>query len=351
MRSTRTGCAWNPFIPLDEDDSSIPCAIFQCSLDNPTDAPVQATLFVNLTNTIGYPDHGGGWNRYRDEAGARGMFFSTTKHSPDSPGYGTMALATSHRAVTYLNHWKRGGWFDPLTDFWAQARTGRLDESVLPEVADNDWLSETGSIGLRLTVPPGASRTLPVVIAWHFPNQEMYWAKADAEGKRPVWKPWYATRWTDAWEAAAYALSALPRLEKQTRLYDETLRASTLPGSVLEAVAATSSILKSPTCLRLTGGELWAWEGCHDATGCCEGTCTHVWNYQQMVPFLFPRLERGIRETDYAYNLHDNGHMSFRLPLPLGTPGSPSFHAAASRSIATGESRGTTTGLRGSGRR
>jgi hypothetical protein len=36
---------------------------------------------------------------------------------------------------------------------------------------------------------------------------------------------------------------------------DETLRASTLPGVVLDSVASTSSILKSPTCLRLTGGE------------------------------------------------------------------------------------------------
>jgi non-lysosomal glucosylceramidase len=320
--------AWNPLIPLNEDDSSIPCAIFQWEISNPTSSTVDATLFMNLTNTIGANQKKNARNTFRAEAALRGMFFTTESHPPDSPSYGTMAMATTHRSVTFLNHWRRGGWFDPLTDFWAQARTGRLDESV-PSESSGDLPGETGSIGLRFTLPPRGVRTLPIVIAWNFPNQEMYWARPDAEGKKPAWKPWYAARWTDAWAVASYVLRDLPRLEKETRLYDETLRASTLPGVVLESVASTSSILKSPTCLRLTGGELWAWEGCHDGDGCCDGTCTHVWNYQQMLPYLFPRLERGIRETDYAYNLHPNGHMSFRMPLPLGTMGNDAFHAAA----------------------
>ena len=320
--------AWNPLIPLNEDDSSIPCAIFQWEITNPTSSTVDATLFMNLTNMIGVTERSKARNTFRDEKARRGLFFTTEGHAPDSPRFGTMAVATTHRSVTFLNHWKRGGWFDPLTDFWAQARTGKLDESV-PSESSGDLAGETGSIGLRFALRPHGVRTVPVVVAWHFPNQEMYWARPDAQGKRPVWKPWYATRWQDAWAAAGYALAELPRLEKETRLYDETLRSSTLPGHVLEAVASTSSILKSPTCLRLTGGELWGWEGCHDGDGCCDGTCTHVWNYQQMLPYLYPRLERGVRETDYAYNLHPNGHMSFRLPLPLGTRGSDAFHAAA----------------------
>lgn len=320
--------AWNPFIPLNEDDSSIPCAIFQWEIVNPTNRRFDAVLFMNLTNTIGFPESGRCINSFRDAGRVRGLYFTTEKFAQDSPRFGTMALATAHARVTYLNHWKRGGWFDPLTDFWAQAGTGTLEETI-PAETTGDAAGETGSIGLRFTLPAHGSRVLPIVVAWHFPNQEMYWAKPGTDGKKPSWKQWYATRWADAWDVAAYTLSQLPRLERETRLYDETLRSSTLPGSVVEAVAATSSILKSPTCLRLTGGELWAWEGCHDAEGCCDGTCTHVWNYQQMLPYLFPRLERGIRETDYANNLHDNGHMSFRMPLPLGTIGSASFHAAA----------------------
>jgi non-lysosomal glucosylceramidase len=320
--------AWNPFIPLNEDDSSIPCAIFQWEIANPSDVACDATLFMNLSNTIGFPEATGGKNSYRDDEGMRGLFFTTERHAPGSPRFGTMALATSHPRVTYLTHWKRGGWYDPLTDFWAQAQSGALDEGVAAE-SSGDAPGEPGSLGIRLSIPARGTRSATMVLAWHFPTQEHYWAKPDAEGRRPSWAPWYATKWTDAWDAARYALANLRRLESETRGFVDTLHSTTLPGHVVEAVSATSSILKSPTCLRLTGGEFWGWEGCNDADGCCAGTCTHVWNYQQMLPFLFPRLERGIRETDYAHNLHDNGHMSFRMPLPLGTPGSASYHAAA----------------------
>ncbi len=71
--------------------------------------------------------------------------------------------------------------------------------------------------------------------------------------------------------------------------------------------------------LRLEDGTFYGWEGCHPSAGCCEGSCTHVWNYQQALPFLFPRLERSMRDADYAYNLRPDGGMPFRLQLPIGS--------------------------------
>jgi hypothetical protein len=53
--------------------------------------------------------------------------------------------------------------------------------------------------------------------------------------------------------------------------------------------------------------------------GSCEGSCTHVWNYAYALPFLFPALERSMREADYRYNLREDGGMPFRLQLPLGS--------------------------------
>ena len=37
----------------------------------------------------------------------------------------------------------------------------------------------------------------------------------------------------------------------------------------------------------------------------------------QALPFLFPALERSMREVDFAYNLRPDGGMRFRLALPL----------------------------------
>jgi len=98
----------------------------------------------------------------------------------------------------------------------------------------------------------------------------------------------------------------------------EALFLSDLSPVVLDAVSANLSVLKSPTVMRLEDGTFYDWEGCFAREGSCEGSCTHVWNYAQALPFLFPKLERSMRGTDYRYNQKPDGKMHFRLMLPLG---------------------------------
>ncbi|MFC5401646.1 GH116 family glycosyl hydrolase [Cohnella soli] len=105
---------------------------------------------------------------------------------------------------------------------------------------------------------------------------------------------------------------------EDTLAFKEALFSSTVPEVVKEAVSANLSVLKSPTVLRLTDGSLYGFEGCIEDVGCCEGSCTHVWNYAYAVPFLFPRLERSMRDLDFKYNQRDDGKMAFRLMLPIG---------------------------------
>ncbi len=93
-------------------------------------------------------------------------------------------------------------------------------------------------------------------------------------------------------------------------------------------MAANLTILKSPTVLRQADGRLWGWEGCGDSWGCCHGSCTHVWNYAQAMPHLFPALERTLRETEFGVSQDDRGHQTFRAALPI-RPAAHDFHAAA----------------------
>ena len=56
----------------------------------------------------------------------------------------------------------------------------------------------------------------------------------------------------------------------------------------------------------------------NDYSGCCYGSCTHVWNYEQATAFVFPSLARSIRESEFLRNTAENGQMAFRTYLPDG---------------------------------
>jgi uncharacterized protein (DUF608 family) len=140
--------AYNPFIPLNPDDSGLPAAIFYFHLKNPTDNEVEATLFANLENKTGHPEVGGGRIGYYETDSVRGLSMSTRKHKPDSPRYGTLALSTPHEDLCVQTHWFRGGWFDALHRFWDQASEGEREWNRYRHhrAEDNDPLRPIRSI-------------------------------------------------------------------------------------------------------------------------------------------------------------------------------------------------------------
>jgi non-lysosomal glucosylceramidase len=88
---------------------------------------------------------------------------------------------------------------------------------------------------------------------------------------------------------------------------------------VLDAVSSQSSIIRTTTGMWLAGGKYFGFEGCGDRSGCCPLNCTHVWNYEQSLAFLFPGLERGMRDTDFMTNVRPDGSMIFRTSLPINS--------------------------------
>ncbi|MDO5420878.1 MAG: GH116 family glycosyl hydrolase [Bacteroides sp.] len=150
----------------------------------------------------------------------------------------------------------------------------------------------------------------------------------EEEGVEATYRPWYSERFKSLSEVVGYWEANDDMLRKNSQLFSDAFYSSTLPAEVLEAVAANLTILKSPTVLRQWDGRFWAWEGCQDSFGSCHGSCTHVWNYAQALPHLFPSLERTLRETEFNVAQNSEGHQNFRVNLPISAP-PHNFHAAA----------------------
>ncbi|MGL6193334.1 MAG: GH116 family glycosyl hydrolase, partial [Thermoguttaceae bacterium] len=148
------------------------------------------------------------------------------------------------------------------------------------------------------------------------------------DGKLPsTYMPWYATKCNSIYDVAKMWTERYDELKKRSNIFSETFYDSTLPPEVIEAVAANLSILKTPTVLRQWDGRLWCWEGCSDGSGCCAGSCTHVWNYAQAICHLFPSLERSLRQTEYFESTNEAGRQAFRANLPISV-GGVAFDAA-----------------------
>ena len=310
--------AFSPFIPLNDKDSSIPVAIFLYHLRNLGDERVSATIFGNLTNLIGYPKEGD-INEVKEGPGVKGLYLSTTKFDADSPRYGSMVLATTWPDSAVWPRWKENRSIGKL---W-EAIT--LSDEFPPETGETN----TGTVAANFSLEPNEEITIPFLISWHFPVFEHYWKPRGSGELGATWRNYYATMWKDAWDAALYVASNLDCLRKETKLFHDTLFSSTLPTHVLDAISSQLSTLRTNTCLRLEDGTFYGFEGCSNESGCCEGSCTHVWNYAQALPHLFPNLQRSMLDAHLTNSVEQDGFMTFRMQLPLGTKAKPTFHPAA----------------------
>ncbi|MCL5409062.1 MAG: non-lysosomal glucosylceramidase [Candidatus Omnitrophica bacterium] len=327
--------AFNPFIPLNDKDSSIPIAILIYKLKNRTNKKITGTIFGNLPNIIGGTKKERKLNVQKKENELTGLFLTATEIPEDMSSYGNMTLCTSHKNARVWQTWKYDDNGHPdIKNFWETI----TESNQFPKPAEQDNAS-IGTVAADFVLPSGKEIEIPFFITWYFPVFENYWDTA----KQPCcdkndskccssslkWKNYYATMWKDSWDAAIYTREHFERLYKETKVFHDSFFNSSLPVYVLDAVSSNISILKTPTCLRLEDGTFYGFEGCSNDSGCCVGSCTHVWNYAQALAWLFPKLQRSMREVDYQYAMREDGMIHFRLLLPLKTKPDYSFFPAA----------------------
>ena len=331
---------WSPFIPADEDNSSLPVGAIEYTFRNTGKEEIEAVFSYNSRNFLRV--------NHRElvssiDAIHNGYILSQKGTEAEPHQQSDFAIFTDD-TQTIVNHcWFRGGWFDPLTICWNDICAGRtpVNEPV-----------ESGAPGASLYVPfrlkANEIKTIRLYMAWYVPVSNIKSGQdavdeadqPDASaccgeaggtccpGPNESYKPWYSNKFRNINEVAAYWLKNFAELRMKSQQFTDAFYASTLPAEVMEAVSANLAIIKSPSVLRQFDGRLWGWEGCGDNSGCCPGTCTHVWNYAQAIPHLFPAMERTLRETEFCISQNQEGHQVFRAALPV-RPIVHDFHSAA----------------------
>lgn len=333
---------WSPFIPSDENNSGMPVGAIEYLFTNTGSAAIDAIFSFNAKNFL------------RIDKGRNAItsiqngFVLSEAGTNDKPLRSDFAIYTNDNN-TVVNHcWFRGGWWDPITMAWNAVKDGK-SETVAP--VDKD--APGASLYVPFKLAAGKEKTIRLMMAWYTPDTEYAYGNVgtpktgcdpssgccnspsdlsldkydhDFDGK--YFKPWYSNRFSNINEVADYWKQHYDELKKNSTLFKNAFYSSTLPPEVVEAVAANLTILKSPTVMRQYDGRLWNFEGCADNTGCCHGSCTHVWNYAQAIPHLFPSLERSLRHTEFCESQNTDGHQNFRSTLPI-KPATHEFHSAA----------------------
>ncbi|HNT19712.1 MAG TPA: GH116 family glycosyl hydrolase [Saprospiraceae bacterium] len=333
---------WSPFIPGDENNSGMPVGAFEYKISN---AGTQTHECLFSFNSAQFLKIDKGKNAIRPTSSG---FILEEAGTEEKPFKTEFAVFTDEPGTIVDHCWFRGGWWDPLTMAWNAVRDAKA-KAVDPV--------EQGAPGASLYVPfslaPGKSKTIRLYFAWYCPESDSSYGKMgirkencdpssgccnspsdigldkyDQDFNGQFYKPWYSNRFKSIQELISYWKAQYEDLKNKSTLFKQAFYASTLPASVIEAVAANLTILKSPTVRRQYDGRLWNFEGCGESWGCCHGSCTHVWNYAQAIPHLFPALERSLRHTEFCESQDEKGHQNFRSNLPI-QPTTHDFHAAA----------------------
>ena len=330
---------WNPFIPTDENNSGLPVAGFEYTFKNKYAKEVEAIFSYNSKNFVDIRN--GGASIRPIENG----FIISQKGTETQPFHQADFVIFTDEPETKVNYcWFRGWSFDSFTMCWNEMSSGVIKENPA-NMAD----APGASLYVPFRLQPGESKTIRLYMAWYVPFSLV------REGLEPIddvdvpivpvvnergepagyidtsiqlsdkYRPWYSSRFANIEEVADYWMKNYNTLKEKTELFTDAFYATTLP---VEAVAANLTILKSPTIFRQYDGRMWNWEGCGNEYGSCYGSCTHVWNYAQAIPHLFPKMERTLRETEFFVSQAKNGHQAFRSALPI-RPIRHNFHAAA----------------------
>lgn len=302
--------AFNPLIPYDSYNSGLPAAFFEIEYENDTDDAIEFTSAFSVRNPFGASLNESISGRYQGAG-----LINAAANDIDAPDYGNLSVMTDCENACVQKYWYRGGWQDGIVTFFREfSEKESLSDREYEAPGKNDCCSVCGTI----IAGPHEKKTIKFVLSWYSPNRGNYWEDVrDATGKYITWKNYYATLFSSSEEVAKYCLENFGALKEKTEKFVLSVAHSSLCTVFKDAALSNLATLHSPVVMRLEDGGFYGWEGSLEQAGSCEGSCQHVWNYAYALCFLFPDLERSMRDLEIKYCLRKDGGTAFRIKLPL----------------------------------
>jgi uncharacterized protein (DUF608 family) len=340
--------AFNPLIVGNEDKSGIPISVMRYVITNTSDKPIDASVCGMIPNFIGVD----GWsgkpienkNVFRKTGSIQGVYMYSTRKDTTDINWGTMALSTtSDYKVTYRTSWAKLGWNWTFREFWDDfIKDGEVTDQPDTTPAENGNYGDVvavqkeriqtppATLAVKIKLQPGETKSVDFLLTWHFPNRRG-WAGWDngleQQSAKKIVGNYYTTQYGNAWNVAEKIVPELKSLESETVRFVKSFVQSDVPEVIKEAALFNLANLRCQTVFRTEDGLPFGWEGtgsiagtkigAEKSPGWGFGTCTHVWNYESTVPFLFGNLATKFREVEFKYATNNEGAMSFRVGLPL----------------------------------
>lgn len=327
--------AFSPCIPLDADSSSLPLASLKYTLHNCTSQPQQGVFSFNIQNPLQLL----GYEQVAITRLADGIRFSG---SAKGAREAHLSVLCDDEGLEVDAQWFRGAFFDMSTLLWKRLAKGEAVERPSHSTAPHPG----ASLLVPFTLAPLQSHTVTVKWCWYVPKSDLRAGHRDVDknglmldevlgggakksrSSEETHTPYYAARFASIDEVEAFWRDQYEELRDGSLEFARAFHNSSLPDAFIQAASRNLSILKSPTVLRDSQGRFWGWEGSNQRTGSCHGSSTHVYNYAQAIPSLFPELEQTMREVEFDFCQNERGHQNFRAWLPIAV-NDHDWHACA----------------------
>lgn len=237
--------AFNPLIPHNSIDSTIPAAFLEYEIINDTNAPATYIISGRMNNPFKNPVNTFYSTKVNNICGIQ----LTADKSSDNKSKSEFSFGICGEGIEYLEY-----------------------------IGDSSYCLLSSNV----TIEPGENKIVRFIVSWY-----STYGKSDIRcslnsNQNDLWKNYYTKYFTGADEIVYYCLSQWRRLYSETDLYRNLLFSSTIPIEALSAVSKNIENIKHPGFIRYE-------DGCLYPVKC---KALDQMENSAVMTYLFPALER-----------------------------------------------------------